>query len=81
MTPRLSKGNAGSIHRLRAFHNFIIKVFPDQMHSGSGMVYGGVEAQRRTGVLIAPYSNLNMLFDSAFVWIQLKIGKMMETQG
>ena len=45
--------------------NHFAKVFPDQMHSGSGMVYGGVEAQRRTGVLIAPYSNLNMLFDSA----------------
>jgi predicted AAA+ superfamily ATPase len=45
--------------------NHFAKVFPDQMHSGSGLVYGGAEAQRRTGALIAPYSNLNMLFDSA----------------
>lgn len=39
------------------------EVFPDQRPRGGGLVYGGDQAQQRTGTAIVSYRNLRSLFD------------------
>lgn len=41
------------------------KVFPDHVPGGSGLVYGGAEAQKRTAVAVVPVSQIPGLFDQA----------------
>ena len=43
------------------------KLFPDHIPGGSGLVYGGVDAQKRTGTAIVPVSQVYSLFDRASV--------------
>ena len=42
--------------------NHFIKTFPEFVPNGSGLVYGGVEKQKRTDVSIVPFNCLNDLF-------------------
>jgi len=42
-----------------------VKLFPDCTPGGSGLVYGGKEAQRRTDVTIVPYQHVYDLFSSS----------------
>ena len=39
------------------------KLFADHMPRGAGLVYGGEQAQQRTGVKIVPVRDLNSLFN------------------
>lgn len=50
--------------------NHFAKLFPDHMPWGSGIVYGGDETQKRTGVLIVPLHQMNDLFDKSGVYHQ-----------
>ncbi len=45
--------------------NLFAKLFPDYIPGGSGLVYGGVDAQERTGTAIVPVSEIYSLFDRA----------------
>jgi uncharacterized protein len=45
-------------------------LFPDHIPRGSGLVYGGKEAQRRTDVTIVPYQQLSDLFNSSNVSVE-----------
>ncbi|MFZ1986722.1 MAG: DUF4143 domain-containing protein [Desulfatitalea sp.] len=39
------------------------EVFPNHRPKGSGLIYGGEQAQQRTDISIASYRNLKPLFD------------------
>ena len=43
------------------------KLFPDHIPGGSGLVYGGADAQERTGTAIVPVAQIYSLFDRASV--------------
>jgi predicted AAA+ superfamily ATPase len=45
--------------------NYFIKLFPNRIPAGSGLVYGGDETQSRTGVSIVPLSHLDTLLTLA----------------
>ena len=45
--------------------NHFVKLFPDRIPRGSGLVYAGEEVQRRSDVAIVPYQHLNDLFNSS----------------
>jgi uncharacterized protein len=45
--------------------NHFKKLLPDQILSGSGLVYGGNVVQSRTDVSIVPFSHINTLFKQA----------------
>jgi uncharacterized protein len=42
---------------------YFAKLFPDQLPRGSGLVYGGDQAQERSDVTVVPFSHLFDLFD------------------
>ena len=42
--------------------NHFIKIFPENVPNGSGLVYSGDEKQKRTDVSIVPFNCLNDLF-------------------
>ncbi len=42
--------------------NHIIKIFPENVQNGSGLVYSGDEIQKRTDVTIVPFNCINDLF-------------------
>ena len=43
------------------------KLFPDHIPGGSGLIYGGADAQKRTGTAIVPVAQIYSLFDRASV--------------
>ncbi len=43
--------------------NHFIKLFPNNIPKGGGLVYGGEDAQRRSNVLVVPFQNMDLLFD------------------
>ncbi|MBN1931376.1 MAG: ATP-binding protein [Desulfobacterales bacterium] len=45
--------------------NHFVKLFPDHIPKGSGIVYGGDKVQQRTDVSIVPFDHLNHLFNMA----------------
>jgi hypothetical protein len=45
------------------------KVFPDHIPGGSGLVYGGEDAQQRTHVSIVSLTQLHTLFNLANGWM------------
>lgn len=45
--------------------NHFVKLFPDQIPKGSGIVYSGDQAQKRTNVTIVPFHQMNSLFSLA----------------
>jgi hypothetical protein len=45
--------------------NTICRILPDRIPGGSGLVYGGDEPQRRTGVTIVPVKRIDDLFNIA----------------
>ncbi len=45
--------------------NHFTKTFPESIHNGSGLVYGGIEKQKRTDVSIVPFKYLNDVFTLA----------------
>ncbi|MFO7558586.1 MAG: ATP-binding protein [Desulfobacterales bacterium] len=42
--------------------NHFVKIFPEHVPAGKGLVYGGDENQKRTDVSIVPFKHLNDLF-------------------
>ena len=43
--------------------NHLARIFPENIPSGSGIIYGGKELQRRTDVFICPFSEISRLFE------------------